>query len=170
MLAKFKSKSTFVLIIYLLFTNLSFSDEDVLVIEIDNPKFSEKGLDDKTYEIKAKKGLRYDETLELFTVEGKFKSNSDGIWIFLSADQGNYKQSSNLIELKKNVNFYTDDGETLKSNFANFDMTNDVIDLKDKVVHINSDGKIVADNSTISENFNYITYNGNVSATFKIRN
>ena len=37
-------------------------------------------------------------------------------------------------------------------------MTNDVIDLKDKVVHINSDGKIVADNSTISENFNYITY------------
>ena len=45
--------------------------------KFDNPKFSEKGLDDKTYEIKAKKGLKSDVQLKLFAVEGKFKSDTD---------------------------------------------------------------------------------------------
>ena len=48
------------LIVTLLFVTMLFSKSDELRTEIDNPKFSEKGLDDRVYEIKAKKGLKKD--------------------------------------------------------------------------------------------------------------
>ena len=76
---------------------------EVLVIEIDNPKFSEKGLNDKIYEIKAKKGLKLDDELELFTVEGKFKTEKNGKWIYLEAEKGSFSQITNFIELEKNI-------------------------------------------------------------------
>ena len=150
--------------------NITFllSEDANLVIEIDNPKFSEKGLDDKTYEIKAKKGLKSELQLELFIVEGKFKSGSDGRWIYLKADKGNYNQSSSFIELEKNIEIYTNDGEKLKSNFASFDMNNDIIKLRDNVTHSINQGLIVADKSVISKNFNSFNYEGNVNTTFRI--
>ena len=49
----------FYVLIYILFTSgVALTESNKLEIEIDNPKFSEKGLDDKTYEIKAEKGLK----------------------------------------------------------------------------------------------------------------
>ena len=67
------------LIILFITTSLSYSEE--VFIEIDNPRFSEKGLSDKTYEIKAEKGLKSDKELKLFVIEGKFKTAIDGNWI-----------------------------------------------------------------------------------------
>ena len=116
MLINIQKICSFILILFFLLTSIAISNDNSVIVEIDNPKFSEKGLDDKTYEIKAKKGLRSDFALELFTVEGKFKTNNDGKWIYLEADQGKYQQSLNFIELKENISFYTDEGETLKSN------------------------------------------------------
>ena len=49
------------LIILFISTSLTYSEE--VFIEIDNPRFSEKGLSDKTYEIKAEKGLKSDNEL-----------------------------------------------------------------------------------------------------------
>ena len=49
-LRKIKHKVVFYTILFLVFyTSIAFTD-DQLVIEIDNPKFSEKGLDDKVYD------------------------------------------------------------------------------------------------------------------------
>ena len=168
MLIKLLQLNIFILLFSFFISSLSVSEE-ILEIEIDNPKFSEKGLDDKTYEIKAKKGLKSDMNLKLFTVEGKFKSDNNGKWIYMEADEGNYDQSSNLIELKKNISFYTNDGEMIKSNYAIFDIKNDIIKLKDNISHNINEVLIVADNSTISKNFNNFEYKGNVSTTLIIK-
>ena len=87
------------LIVTLLFVTMLFSKSDELRTEIDNPKFSEKGLDDRVYEIKAKKGLKKENELELFTIEGKFKTEKDGRWIYLTAEKGNYSQIHNYLSL-----------------------------------------------------------------------
>ena len=89
------------LIILFISTSLTYSEE--VFIEIDNPRFSEKGLSDKTYEIKAEKGLKSDNELKLFAIEGKFKTVKDGKWIYLEADKGNYSQDNNFIELQENI-------------------------------------------------------------------
>ena len=89
-----------------------------MIIEIDNPRFSEKGLNDKIYEIKAKKGLKSDSNLELYVIEGKFKTEEDGKWIYLEADEGNFSQVNDFIVLKNNIVFYTDGGEKFKSDKA----------------------------------------------------
>ena len=49
-----KAKYFILAAIFLLQANIYLKSED-LAIEIDNPRFSEKGLNDKVYEIKAKK-------------------------------------------------------------------------------------------------------------------
>ena len=90
-------------------------------IEIDNPRFTEKGLNDKIYEIKAKKGFKTEENLKLIFIEGKFKS-SEGTWIYLEADSGNFSQKLNTITLENNVHFYTDNDESFKCEFARFDI------------------------------------------------
>ena len=89
----FDIRVNFIYLIILSIFQLSFSAlaSNELEIEIDNPKFTEKGLDNKIYEIKALKGLKSDNELKLFSIEGKFKTN-DGTWIYLTADQGNYFQ------------------------------------------------------------------------------
>ena len=81
-----KAKYFILAAIFLLQANIYLKSED-LAIEIDNPRFSEKGLNDKVYEIKAKKGLKFDNKLELFEVEGKFKTEKNGKWIYLVADK-----------------------------------------------------------------------------------
>ena len=155
-------KSNILLILFFLFITTFFTKGDELVIEIDNPKFSEKGLDDKMYEIKAKKGLKSDNELELFVIKGKFKSAKNGKWIYLEADQGNFSQLKNFIELKKNIIFYTEDGDEIKSNHATFDIKNDIIKLSENVSHKNLEGSIISDRSIITNDFNKINYSGNV--------
>ena len=144
-----------------------FSRGDELVIEIDNPKFSEKGLNDKVYEIKAKKGLKTDNELKLFIVEGKFKTVENGKWIYLEAEKGNFSQTNNLIELESNIIFYTDDGEKIQSNYATFDMNENIIKLKENVSHESIEGLILSNSSLILNNFNKIIYTGNVETTIK---
>ena len=157
----------FITVLFYFQVNTSIITADT-VIEIDNPKFSEKGLNDKIYEIKAEKGFKRDDYLDLFTIKGKFKTNK-GQWIYLEADNGNYSQSSSYIELKHKIKFYTEDGEKIKSKFASFDMINEIIEFKENVIHENLDIIILADKSKITNNFNLIQYEGNVLTTFLIK-
>ena len=61
---KIGSKLFVIFLVFKLFwyPNL-YANESDLIIEIDNPRFSEKGLDEKQYEIKAEKGLKSGENL-----------------------------------------------------------------------------------------------------------
>ena len=166
---RFQNIQFYVLVFILLTSSVALTESNKLEIEIDNPKFSEKGLDDKTYEIKAKKGLKSDVQLKLFTVEGKFKSDTDGRWIYMEADQGTYDQTLNQIELERNIKFYTNEGEIVKSSYATFDMENDIIDLKDNINHSIKEGLITSDNSVISNKFNNFKYEGNVATKFILK-
>ena len=140
--------------------NVTANDSET-VIEIDQPRFSEKGLDQKSYEIKAQKGLRSSEKLVLFDVEGKFKTN-DGLWIYMHADEGDYEQTKNTIKLSDNVQFYTDDGDKITSSIAIFKMNEDLIIFKKNVFHENKELRIKSDATTISNNFDDILHEGNV--------
>ena len=142
--------------------NAIASDSETL-IEIDQPRFSEKGLDQKSYEIKAQKGLRSSEKLVLFNVEGKFKTN-DGLWIYMNADEGDYRQTEKTIKLYNNVKFYTDDGDKITSNNAIFKMNEDLIVLRKNVFHENKELRIESDTTTISNDFDNILHEGNVIA------
>ena len=164
MLIKLLRIMQIILILAISLIATQFSRGDELVIEIDNPKFSEKGLNDKVYEIKAKKGLKTDNELKLFIVEGKFKTVENGKWIYLEAEKGNFSQTNNLIELESNIIFYTDDGEKIQSNYATFDMNENIIKLKENVSHESMKGIILSDSSIITNNFNKINYFGNVES------
>ena len=165
---KNKYKNRLIFISLFLFITTSIVNGDELIIEIDNPKFSEKGLNDRVYEIKAKKGFKTDNELELFTIEGKFKMEEDGKWIYLVADKGNFSQINNFIKLEENIVFYTDEGEKIKSSYATFDMNSDIIKLSESVSYENIKGLVLSDNSVISENFNKIIYSGNVKSIIKL--
>ena len=65
MLTDYFSIKNLLLLLVIFFIVTFFAKSDELVIEIDNPKFSEKGLNDKVYEIKAKKGFKSDNQLLL---------------------------------------------------------------------------------------------------------
>ena len=67
---RFQNIKFYVLVFILLTSSVALTESNKLEIEIDNPKFSEKGLDDKTYEIKAKKGLKSDVQLKLLQLKG----------------------------------------------------------------------------------------------------
>ncbi len=167
MLIKLLRIMQIILILAISLIATQFSRGDELVIEIDNPKFSEKGLNDKVYEIKAKKGLKTDNELKLFIIEGKFKTVENGKWIYLEAEKGNFSQTNNLIELESNIIFYTDDGEKIQSNYATFDMNENIIKLKENVSHESIEGLILSNSSLILNNFNKIIYTGNVETTIK---
>ena len=145
--------------------SISNSNEEIAV-EIDNPKFSEKGLDDKIYEIKADKGVKFANNLKLFIIEGKFKTEN-GTWIYLKADEGTYNQDSNIIELNKNINFYTDEQESLKSDIAIFYISKNIIEFYDNVRHLTENTIVTSNNSKVINNFNNISYEGNVFTKFK---
>tara|TARA_Y100000992_G_scaffold282497_1_gene231054 strand:- start:1252 stop:1758 length:507 start_codon:yes stop_codon:yes gene_type:complete len=155
-------------IILLISVNSMGAYSNELIVEIDNPKFSEKSLDDKIYEIKAKKGLKSENEIDLFTIAGKFKSKNNGKWIFLEADIGKYQQSINVIKLEKNIKFYTDEGEIVKSNYASYDIINNVINMEENIIHEINNGVVYSDKSIISKNFNNLLYTGNVSATLRV--
>ncbi len=148
------------IIVFLSHLTSSYSEENSQLIEIDNPRFTEKGLDEKVYEIKAKKGLQSEDYLELIKVEGKFKTD-DNTWIFLKADSGIFFQSTNIIQLNDNIVFYTESDESFKSDRATFDLKNDIVNLT-KIEHRREDNLIIADQSIINDNFTKIIYEGNV--------
>ena len=118
MLTRIFPRINYLIAILIFFMTITLTLSEELVIEIDNPKFSEKGLNDRTYEIKAKKGLKSENELELFVVEGKFKTEKDGKWIYLKADKGKFNQNANHIKLEENIILYTDEGEKLRSHYA----------------------------------------------------
>ena len=151
----------FIFILFLLSVLKATANDSDTIIEIDQPRFSEKGLDQKLYEIKAQKGLRSRDKLVLFDVEGKFKTN-DGLWIYMNANEGDYEQTKNIIKLSDNVQFYTDDGDKISSNNAIFKMDEDLIIFKKNVFHENKELKIKSDTTTISNNFYNILHEGNV--------
>ena len=165
MLIKNISKlSVFFLFTLILLQFNSFSDEN-LEIEIDKPKFSEKGLDNRLYEIKAERGIQRENNLELFTIEGKLRT-STGIWIYLEAKRGNFDQIENLIELSGEINFYTDEEDRFRSDEAIFSINDDLVEFNSNVKHIRTNGVIIADESKIKNNFNHIVYQGNVSTFY----
>ena len=157
----------FILFSFLLSFNLNASEND-LTIEIDNPRFSEKGLDEKQYEIKAERGLKSGENLKLFFVEGKFKT-SGGTWIYLKADTGEYNQLSNMIDLNRNIEIISDRNDSIIADGANFDLANDIILLKKNIVYKKNKNTVTSDRSKIIDNFNYITYQGNVITTLFVK-
>ena len=152
----------FIFILFLLNILNAKANDSETVIEIDQPRFSEKGLDQKSYEIKAQKGLRSSDKLVLFDVEGKFKTK-DGLWIYMNAKEGDYEQTKNIISLSDNVNFYTDDGDKITSNNAVFKINEDLIILRKNVFHKNKKLRIKSDTTTISNNFDNIIHEGNVT-------
>ena len=152
---------SFIFILFFINILNATANDSETIIEIDQPRFSEKGLDQKSYEIKAQKGLRSSEKIVLFDVEGKFKTN-DGLWIYMNADKGDYEQTKNTIKLSDNVEFYTDDGDKITSNNAIFKMNEDLIILRTNVFHENKDISIKSDTTTISNNFENILHEGNV--------
>ena len=158
--------SLFLLFISILFQSNLFSNED-LEIEIDKPKFSEKGLDNRLYEIKAERGIQRKSNLELFIVEGKLRTDS-GIWIYLNAKKGNYDQLENLIELNGEINFYTDEEDRFQSDIAIFSINDDLVEFNKNVKHIWGNNIITADESKVRNNFNHIFYKGNVSSLYII--
>ncbi|MFL2901111.1 MAG: hypothetical protein ACJZ62_05380 [Candidatus Pelagibacterales bacterium] len=170
MLIKFIWKNSRTIIAFLFLSILyqfqSLADQ-YKEIEIDNPKFSEKGLDKRLFEIKAEKGIQKENYLELFIVEGKLRTDS-GIWIYLNAEKGNYNQVENLIELSGNITFYTDDDDQFKSDYALFSTNNDLIEFKENIKHLKGKNMITANQSKIKNDFNYIIYEGNVSTTLFI--
>lgn len=157
----------YILFSFLLSFNLNASEND-LTIEIDNPRFSEKGLDEKQYEIKAERGLKSGENLKLFFVEGKFKT-SGGTWIYLKADTGEYNQLSNMINLNRNIEIISDRNDSIIADGANFDLANDIILLKKNIVYKKNKNTVTSDSSKIIDNFNYITYQGNVITTLFVK-
>ena len=158
--------SIFFLFILILFQSKIFSNEN-LEIEIDKPKFSEKGLDNRLYEIKAEKGIQKEGHLELFIVEGKLRTDS-GIWIYLNARRGNFNQEDNLIELNGEINFYTDEEDRFQSDAALFSINDDLVEFNKNVKHTRGNNVITADESKIRSNFNHIVYMGNVSTLYII--
>ena len=154
------------LFIIILFQSNSFS-EGSLGIEIDKPKFSEKGLDNRLYEIKAERGIQREGNLELFVVEGKLRTDS-GIWIYLNAKEGNFDQIKNLIKLNGEINFYTDKEDRFQSDNALFSINDDLVEFNNNVKHIRGRNIITADESKMISNFDHIVYTGNVSTFYII--
>ena len=158
--------SVFFLFILILFQTRLFSNEN-LEIEIDKPKFSEKGIDNRLYEIKAEKGIQKEGNLELYIVEGKLRTES-GIWIYLNAEKGNFDQTENLIELSGEINFYTDAEDKFQSDMALFSINDDLVEFSKNVKHTKGSNTITADETKIKNNFNHIVYKGNVNTIYII--
>tara|TARA_S200000501_G_C20835308_1_gene749083 strand:+ start:563 stop:1069 length:507 start_codon:yes stop_codon:yes gene_type:complete len=166
LIKKIANLSIFILLILVIFQSRLFSNENV-EIQIDNPKFSEKGIDNRLYEIKAEKGIQRKGSLELFIIEGKLRTDS-GIWIYLNAKNGNFDQVENYIELNGKINFYTDEEDRFQSDNAFFSINDDLVEFSNNVKHTWGSNIITADESKIKSNFNHIVYNGNVSTLYII--
>lgn len=158
-------------LIYLFIINLTNNvlAENIDSIEIINPIFTTKGIDENQYEIKAEKGLQENDILYLKKIKGKLKTD-DNIWIYLNADEGIFDQDKGIINLSKNIVVYTDNNEKIYSDYALVETKIDKITLDKNVKYENDIGLITADSSIIENNFSQINYAGNVKSSIKILN
>jgi len=153
---------SFLFILHLPFhSNYAFSESTYTPIEIANPVFTTKGVNEIPYTIKAASGIQRGDDLELFEIEGKIK-NRDNIWIYLNADKGNYNQISQVVFLFKNIEVYTDNKERLISDEAIIDLQKDIITLLSNVEYEDQNNRIKSDKSVITDNFQNFQYFGNV--------
>jgi len=152
----------FLFILYPSFhSKYAFSEDAETPIEIANPVFTTKGVNEMPYTIKAASGIQRGDDLELFEIEGKIK-NRDNVWIYLNADKGNYDQISQIVFLYKNIEVYTDNKESLVSDEAIIDLQKDTITLLSNVEFKNQNNRIRSDKSVITDSFQNFTYFGNV--------
>ena len=151
--------TTISLIFFLVFTNLLLAEE--LIVEIENPKFYEKSLDDNTFEIKASRGFKKEDDIELLLIEGKFKTD-DGSWIYLTAENGKFIQSLGVIELENKIYIYSENEDSIRSDFAKVKIKEEILELSSNVQHKSPNRRIFADYSEIFGNFENITFKGNV--------
>jgi len=160
------------LLFFLFIFNLPFytsylsAENSETPIEIANPVFTTKGVDEMPYTIKAASGIQRGDDLELFKIEGKIK-NRDNIWIYLNADKGNYNQISQVVFLFNNIEVYTDNKERLISDEAIIDLQKDTITLLSNVEYENQNNRVESDKSVISNNFQDFEYFGNVRTNIK---
>ncbi len=143
------------------FANFTKAENTETPIEIANPVFTTKGVNEIPYTIKAASGVQRGDDLELFQIEGKIK-NRENIWIYLNADKGNYNQISQVVFLFKNIEVYTDNKEKLISDEAIIDLQKDTITLLYNVKYENQINRIESDKSVITDNFQNFEYFGNV--------
>ena len=147
------------IIFFLIFNNIPLAEE--LIVEIENPKFYEKSLDDNTFEIKANKGFKKGEDIELLLIEGKFKTN-DGSWIYLTAENGKFTQSLGVIELENKIYIYSENEDSIRSDFAKIKIKEEILEFSINVQHQSSNRRIFADYSQLFGNFENLTFKGNV--------
>jgi len=152
---------------FLFNTNYTVSENIETPVEIANPVFTTKGLNEMPYTIKAKSGIQRGQDLELYEIKGKIKNN-DNIWIYLNADKGKYNQTSEVVFLYNNIEIYTDNKERLISDEAVIDIKQDIITLLSNVKYTNQNNDIESDKSVIRNNFRSFEYFGNVKT--KINN
>ena len=164
MYSKFKFNNLFLFLIILnliIYSSYSVSENSETPVEIANPVFTTKGINEMPYTIKAALGVQRGENLELYEIEGKIK-NRDNVWIYINADKGNYDQISQVVFLFNNVEVYTDYKERLLSDEAIIDIEKDIITLISNVKYKNQDNMIEADRSVIKNKFKSFEYSGNV--------
>ena len=137
------------------------------VIEIVNPTFVNKGLDENPYEIAAKKGVQINDDIELYIVTGKF-TDKDKKLIYISADKGYYSQNQQVIELTGNVLMYDDLGNKTSTENAIIDIDIKKVVLTNKVISVTDTSEIKSNSSIVDDENDLITYTGNVKV--KINN
>ena len=137
------------------------------VIEILNPTFVNKGLDENPYEIAAKKGIQINEDIELYAVTGKF-TDKDKKLIYISADKGYYSQNQQVIKLTGNVLMYDDLGNKTSTENAVIDIEIKKVVLTNKVISVTDTSEIKSNSSIVDDENDLITYTGNVKV--KINN
>ena len=136
------------------------------VIEILNPTFVNKGLDENPYEIAAKKGIQINEDIELYSVTGKF-TDKDKKLIYMSADKGYYSQNQQVIELTGNVLMYDDLGNKTSTENATIDIEIKKVVLTNKVISVTDTSEIKSNSSIVDDENSLITYTGNVKVKIK---
>jgi hypothetical protein len=136
------------------------------VIEILNPTFISKGLDENPYKIAAKKGIQINEDIELYTVTGKF-TNKDKKLIYISADKGFYNQNQQVIELNGNVLIYDDLGNKTSTENAIIDIEIKKIVLTNKVISVTDKSQIQSNSATVDDENDLIIYTGRVRVKIK---
>ncbi len=155
---------SYVFLLFFLHTSHSITETIETPIEISNPIFTTKGINEMPYTIKASSGIQKGDNIELYHIEGKIK-NRDNIWIYLNAEKGNYNQISQVVFLYQNIEVYTDNEEILLSDEAIVDIQQDKITLISNVKYENKISTIEADKSVISNDFQNFDYSGSVKTS-----
>ena len=131
------------------------------IIEISNPTFKNKGINENPYEISAKRGIQVNEDIELYEIIGKFKDD-DSKLIYINADEGFFRQNNQIIELKGNVLIYDELGNKTSTDSAVFYLDDKKINLLSRVVSTSNTSTIQSNSSIVDKKNNIIIYIGDV--------